>query len=102
MNTVEECTEPANERSLKGVLKFLEEYHPASPEKMSLVHNLRDRIRNNPRREDLMNLADAISDTDFTLRRGVVKALPGLVGRVRHSALALDQEEDPEGRRQPS
>ena len=99
MSSVTECAEPAIQRSLRGILGFLEEYHPVSPEKMSLVTILRDRIRSNPRREDLMDLANAISDTDFTLRKGVVKTLPGLASRVRNSALAMGQEKDPGGRR---
>ena len=99
MNTVTECAEPANQRSLKGIINFLEEYHPTSPEKMSVVTTLRDRIRTNPQKEDLLDLADAISDTGFALRKGVVKTLPGLASRIRSSALALEHKGDPAERR---
>ena len=91
MNSVTECAEPASQRSLRGILGFLEEYHPVSPEKMSLVTTLRDRIRSNPRREDLMDLANAISDTDFALRKGVVKTLPGLASRTLRFAQEMEQ-----------
>ena len=91
MSTVKECTEPAHRRSLNNILGFLEEYHPVSSEKLSLVTTLRDRIRKNPQKEDLMDLANAIQDTDFALRRGVVKTLPGLASRTLKYAQEMEQ-----------
>ena len=83
----EEKTGCEHRRSLRLALDFLDAYHPVSGERMSLVNGLRDQLKNNPTRADVLNLADAVETTAFTLRRGVVKALPGLAARIRRAAI---------------
>ena len=82
----EEKTDCEHRRSLRLALDFLDAYHPVSVERMSLVNGLRDQLRSHPTQADVLTLADAVATTPFTLRRGVVKALPGLAARIRRTA----------------
>lgn len=73
-------------RSLSLAVNFLDAYQPLSEDKASLVSQLRDRVRTNPSRQDVLNLANALDNTEFKLRRGTVKTLPGLAKRIRDAA----------------
>ena len=86
MTYEEEKTGGEHRRSLRLTLDFLDAYHPVSGERMSLVNGLRDQLKSNPTRADVLTLADAVETTPFTLRRGVVKALPGLAAKIRRAA----------------
>ena len=87
--TQEETTGNTRRRSLGKVISFLDAYQPAEPEKLSLVNNLRDRLRQDPNRENALSLAWALEGTPFALKRGVIKPLPGLVNRVARSAESI-------------
>lgn len=78
-----ECHHP---RSLSLAISFLDAYQPLNEEKATLVNRLRDRVRNNPSRQDVLNLAAAVDDSEFRLRRGSVRKLPALARRIRESA----------------
>ena len=82
----EDKTDCEHRRSLRLALDFLDASHPVSGERMSLVNGLRDQLKSNPTQADVFTLADAVETTAFTLRRGVVKALPGLAANIRRAA----------------
>ena len=86
METTEKVNDCEHRRSLSLALHFLDEYHPVSTEHLNLVNGLRDQIRHDPQRQDVLNLAAAVENADFALRKGVVKRLPGLAKRIRNSA----------------
>ena len=88
MPQVEEKTDCEHRRSLSRALDFLDAYHPVSGERMSLINGLRDQLKSNPTQAGVLTLADAVETTPFTLRRGVVKALPGLAARIRRAGAA--------------
>ena len=76
-------TEHEQRRSLNAILSFLDEYHPVSPNKKSAIHSIRDRLRSGEgTAEDLAQLARHLEHTEFQLRRGTVKTLPGLARRA--------------------
>ena len=82
-------TEHGHRRSLNGILSFLDEYHPASPDKRNAIHSIRDRLRSGDgTTEDLAQLARHLVHTEFQLRRGNVKTLPGLARRASDCARA--------------
>ena len=87
--TATETEDCDHARSLDRALNFLDQYHPVPEEKMSLVHGLRDQVRNNRNRMDVLRLADAVEGTTFELRHGVAKALPGLSEKIRSAAAHL-------------
>ena len=93
MHPEEATTDCHHPRSLALAIRFLDEYHPASEDKLNLVHGLRDRIRNNPHPQDVLNLAKAVEGTPFVLRRGVVRHLPGLARKIRNSAGTIEPAE---------
>ena len=90
MQTEESTTECHNLRSLDLAISFLDQYHPAEEHKLKLVNGLRDRIRHERRPQDVLNLAKAIENTPFVLRRGTVRQLPALARRVRNAVGTLD------------
>lgn len=89
MDTQEMTPEHHHRRSLNLAVSFLDEYHPMNEEKATLVNGLRDRVRSNPSRQDVLNLANAVDHTEFRLRRGSVRELPGLARRIRDAAQSL-------------
>jgi hypothetical protein len=89
MHQEESTTDCHHPRSLALAINFLDAYHPASEDKISLIHGLRDRVRGNPNPNDVLNLARAVDSTPFVLRRGVVRRLPGLATKIRYSADAV-------------
>ena len=86
MEIQETATEHHRTRSLDLALSFLDEYHPVAEDRLALVHATRDRVRSRPTSQDILNLAAAVEGADFSLRRGTVKKLPGLVRRIRDAA----------------
>ena len=93
--TTMQATDTEHQRSLNNILTFLDAYRPASQEKASAVEALRDRIRQHPHRQDVLALADSIQGTPFTLRRGTIKALPGLATRTRACGWNMELQHSP-------
>ena len=93
MQIEESTTECHHRRSLDLAISFLDQYHPAEEQKLNLVNGLRDRVRQEWHPQDVLNLAKAIENTPFVLRRGTVRQLPGLARRVQDAVETLDTTE---------
>lgn len=86
-------TGPAIHYQLARILNFLDEYHPADPDKATLVTSLARQARTQPTAQAICRLAEELDQQPFTLLRGTVKPLPGLVGKLQTHCRMLRRDE---------